>query len=255
MYQGRRIAVNISAFNEEKLIEQTLSDVPDWVDIIVVVDDCSTDATCEIVDRCAIADPRIKLIYRDQNEGFGGVTVTGYRYLMNQNVDIVANLNGDGQMDVLELLPMIDKLCNNFELDMVKGDRLSHVDARRMPWVRRLGGHLLSRLTSWVTGYHISDSQHTYHVIKMDALKLLRLGRLYKRFGYPNDFLIECAKQGVGIENHPTRPIYDNGAGSLLKPWKVAPRILYILAKGYIQIRAARLATKLDISVYENPAY
>jgi hypothetical protein len=138
---------------------------------------------------------------------------------------------------------------------MVKGDRLSHPDVGRMPWVRRVGGHLLSRLTSRVTGYHISDSQHTYHVIKMDALKTLRLGRLYKRFGYPNDFLIECAKQGLKIANHPTRPIYDNGATSVLRVWKVWPRILWILAKGFVQIRAARVARKLDMVTHEQANY
>jgi len=248
MYRGKRIAVNVSAYNEEKLIERTLREIPDYVDIIVVVDDNSTDATCDIVNRCAIADTRIKLIQRCHNSGFGGVTIAGYEYLMNQYVDIIANLNGDGQMDVEALEPMIDMLVENFQIDMVKGDRLSHRDAGRMPFVRRMGGRLLSRLTSYVTGYEIHDSQHTYHVINVDALRTIRLGRLYKRFGYPNDFLIECAKQELRVKNHPARPIYGNGEESLLKPLKVAPRILSILAKGWLQIRAAEVARKLDIN-------
>jgi hypothetical protein len=157
-------------------------------------------------------------------------------------------------MDASSLPAMLDALIDG-GLDMVKGDRLSHPDVGRIPWIRRSGGFLLSWLTSYVTGYHIRDSQHTYHVIKVDALKRLRLGRLYKRFGYPNDFLIECAKQGLKIKNHTVRPIYGEGETSVLKPWKVWPRILWILAKGWVQIRAARVARKLDITVNENPAY
>jgi glycosyltransferase involved in cell wall biosynthesis len=254
MHRGQRIAVNISAFNEWKLIDRTLKEMPDFVDLIVVVDDHSSDATCEVVLSCRVLDDRIKLIERRKNEGFGGVTVAGYHYLMGQHINIIANLNGDGQMDVSELPAMLNQLIDS-DADMVKGDRLGHPDVGRMPWIRRTGGYLLSWLTSCVTGYHISDSQHTYHVIKMDALKRLRLGRLYKRFGYPNDFLIECAKQGLKIANHPTRPIYDNGATSLLKVWKVWPRILWILAKGFVQIRAAKVARKLDMVTHEQANY
>lgn len=254
MYREHRIAVNISAYNEAKLIENTLRNIPEFVDFIVVVDDNSADATCEIVDRCAISDSRIKLIQRRENTGFGGVTVAGYQYIMGQHINIVANLNGDGQMDVTALPSMLDALLN-VGLDMIKGDRLSHPDAGRMPLVRRTGGRILSRLTSYVTGYHISDSQHTYHVIKMDALKQLRLGRLYKRFGYPNDFLIECAKQGLKIQNHPTRPIYDNGQVSVMRIWTVWPRILWILAKGFVQIRAAKVARKLDMKPHEQTTF
>ena len=254
MYRDKRIAVNISTFNEEKLIEKTLREIPDFVDLIVVVDDCSHDLTQEKVARKRSIDNRIKLITMVKNGGFGAVTVRGYQFIISQHIDIIANLNGDGQMDVTALQSMIDKLLDT-NCDLVKGDRLTHREARRMPAVRRLGGHLLSRLTSWTTGYHISDSQHTYHVIKMDALKKLRLNRLYPRFGYPNDFLIECAKQGLKVANHTTRPIYDNGQVSVMKIWKVWPRILYILARGYIQIRAARLVIKLDTHPNENPAY
>jgi glycosyltransferase involved in cell wall biosynthesis len=254
MYRGQRIAVNISAYNEEALIARTLGDVPEFVDIICVVDDCSQDGTYGIAYRSQRDDNRIKIIRRRTNTGFGGVTVAGYYYLMGQHVDIIANLNGDGQMDASSLSAMLDDLIDG-GLDVVKGDRLSHPDVGRMPWIRRFGGFLLSRLTSRVTGYHIRDSQHTYHVIKIDALKRLRLGRLYKRFGYPNDFLIECAKQGLKIKNHTVRPIYGEGETSVLKPWKVAPRILWILAKGWVQIRAARIARKLDMVTHEQTTY
>ena len=254
MYRDKRIAVNISAFNEEKLICDTLRSIPKWVDFIVVVDDHSSDLTAERMGWHRTLDHRVRLVTMIKNGGFGAVTVRGYEVIQTQHIDIIANLNGDGQMDVTALQSMIDKLLDT-NCDLVKGDRLTHREARRMPAVRRLGGHLLSRLTSWTTGYHISDSQHTYHVIKMDALKKLRLNRLYPRFGYPNDFLIECAKQGLKVANHTTRPIYDNGQVSVMKIWKVWPRILYILARGYIQIRAARLVIKLDTHPNENPAY
>ncbi len=45
MYKGRRIAAVVPAYNEELLIGKTLADMPDLIDVIVAVDDCSTDTT------------------------------------------------------------------------------------------------------------------------------------------------------------------------------------------------------------------
>ena len=49
VYQGRRIAVVIPAYNEELLIQATLDGLPEYVDLAVVVDDASTDRTSENV--------------------------------------------------------------------------------------------------------------------------------------------------------------------------------------------------------------
>ena len=52
MYKNKKISVVIPAYNEEKLIEKVLDTIPDWVDLIIVVDDCSKDETVEIVKAC-----------------------------------------------------------------------------------------------------------------------------------------------------------------------------------------------------------
>ena len=49
MYEGKTIAVVVPAHNEEKLIGTVLDTMPDFVDLIIVVDDASTDCTSDIV--------------------------------------------------------------------------------------------------------------------------------------------------------------------------------------------------------------
>ena len=45
MLQGKRIAVVIPAFNEEERIGSTVATLPGFVDLVIVVDDASVDAT------------------------------------------------------------------------------------------------------------------------------------------------------------------------------------------------------------------
>jgi glycosyltransferase involved in cell wall biosynthesis len=47
MYRGHTIAAVVPAYNEEQLIGRVIETMPDWVDRIVVVDDCSRDGTCD----------------------------------------------------------------------------------------------------------------------------------------------------------------------------------------------------------------
>ena len=49
MYKDRRVSVVVPAFNEERLIGVTLDTMPDYVDHIIVVNDCSTDDTCSMI--------------------------------------------------------------------------------------------------------------------------------------------------------------------------------------------------------------
>lgn len=49
MYFENRLALVVPAFNEERLIEKTLAQVPDGVDLVYVIDDGSTDRTAEAV--------------------------------------------------------------------------------------------------------------------------------------------------------------------------------------------------------------
>ena len=68
MINGRKIVVVMPAYNAEKTLERTLAEVPDTVDDIVLVDDCSSDDTAGLARRLGISH----VIVHDRNRGYGG---------------------------------------------------------------------------------------------------------------------------------------------------------------------------------------
>ena len=98
-YKGKKIAVVVPAHNEELLIGDTLSGIPDFVARVYVVNDCSTDRTQEVVDYYASHDDSVIPIRHEVNQGVGASIVTGYRKALEDGMDIIAVMAGDNQMD------------------------------------------------------------------------------------------------------------------------------------------------------------
>ena len=82
MYEGHKIAAVVPAFKEEAHIARVVTTMPDVVDIIIVVDDCSPDAT---YDRAVETnDPRLTVIRHEENQGVGGAIMTAHAEAMRQ---------------------------------------------------------------------------------------------------------------------------------------------------------------------------
>jgi glycosyltransferase involved in cell wall biosynthesis len=77
MFEGKRVAVVVPAFDEERLVVETLRGIPGLVDRVYVVDDASTDATGD--QARALGDARVEVIRHERNLGVGAAIVTGYR--------------------------------------------------------------------------------------------------------------------------------------------------------------------------------
>jgi len=121
MLEGKRVGVVVPAYNEEKLIAETVAGMPAFVDRIYIVDDCSKDATVERAR--AIEDPRVEVIQHDRNQGVGGAIVTGYKRAAEERMDVTAVMAGDNQMDPEDLETLCAPVAQG-ELDYAKANRL-----------------------------------------------------------------------------------------------------------------------------------
>lgn len=239
MYENKHIAVVVPAYNEEELIGRVIETMPEFVDRIYVVDDCSTDGTCEAVEPY-LGDshedqPEVCLLRHMQNKGVGAAIVTGYREALADGMDVVSVMAGDAQMDPADLPRVIEPVVHG-EADYVKGNRLFTGEAwHKIPKYRYLGNGTLSLLTKIASGYwHVADSQTGYTAISREALSVLPLKKLYCRYGYPNHMLVMLNVYGFPVADVPVRPVYNIGEVSGIRLRSVIPRMSWLLLKQFL---------------------
>ena len=232
MVEGKRVAVVVPAYEEERLVADTIRGIPDVVDLIVVVDDRSGDATAERARETL--DPRLEVIEHDRNQGVGGAIATGYARCRELGIDVTCVMAADNQMDPEELGALVGPVARG-EVDYAKANRLVSGEAWRLiPRSRYLGNAILSLLTKIASGYwHVADSQAGYTALSLGALRRLDVDRLYRRYGFPNDMLVHLNVQNARVRDIPSRPIYGVGEQSGIRIRSVAPRIAWLLFKGF----------------------
>jgi glycosyltransferase involved in cell wall biosynthesis len=234
MFEGKSVAVVIPAYNEELLIEKVVRSMPDFVDHIVVVDDCSIDGTVEVVESLMGEEPRLTLLKHEQNQGVGGAIATGYKWARDWCVEVTAVMAADFQMDPDDLPRIVGPVCRS-ECDYTKGNRLFRGESWDMiPRYRYIGNSFLSLFTKIASGYwHIADSQSGYTAVSLAALQRIDLDHIYPRYGMPNDLLIKLNIGHFRVRDVSIRPVYNVGERSGIKVRKVLFTIPFLLFKGF----------------------
>ena len=232
MLDGKRVAVVVPAFDEERLVAETLRGIPELVDRVFVVDDASRDATTARARE--LDDPRIEVLEHDRNRGVGAAIVTGYRKALEEGADVTCVMAADNQMDPSELEGLVAPVVRG-EVEYAKANRLSSGEAWTViPRSRFFGNAILSLLTKIASGYwHVADSQAGYTALSLDALRRLDLDRLYPRYGFPNDMLVHLNVLNSRVRDVPSKPIYHVGEESGIRLRSVVPRISWLLFKAF----------------------
>lgn len=235
MYKEKKVACIIPAFKEESQILKTLETMPDYLDFLIVVDDCSPDKTGEIVSNRKQSDNRIFLIRHEKNQGVGGAIASGYIKARELEVDAAVVMAGDGQMDPEDLPDLLDPVVEQ-NVDYSKGNRLFTGEAyEKIPKIRYYGNAVLSMLTKIASGYwHIADSQTGYTVIGKRALDMIDWNQMYKRYGQPNDLLVRLNILDMVVKDVPVKPVYNIGEKSGINIGKVMFTIPNLLCRLFL---------------------
>jgi glycosyltransferase involved in cell wall biosynthesis len=230
MIGGHRIGVVVPAYNEQVLIGKTIGSMPPEVDVVVVVEDGSTDATATVL--AGISDPRLLVIKHERNRGLGQALATGYRHaLACDSADIWVVMAGDNQMHPLDLPAVVQPIVDRRAL-YVKGNRLFYPGVRQvMPGYRYVGNAVLTLLTKFATGYfQLLDPQCGYTAIHRHAIQFLDLDRPHKGYGYNANLLMQLNVYNVPVVDVPVRPVYGE-AISKIRLWKYIPTVSWLLLR------------------------
>ena len=120
MLKDKTIAIVVPAFNEATQIGKVIETMPEYVDKIVIIDDCSTDETLDVVESYQKKIGKIILIEHKKNQGVGGAIASGYKWVRDNDFDVAGVMAGDGQMDPKDLDAILEPVILG-EADYSKG--------------------------------------------------------------------------------------------------------------------------------------
>lgn len=194
------VAALIPCYFEEKRIRDVAARAHAQLDIVLVVDDGSTDGT-EREARAA----GVEVIRHAVNQGKGAAIKTGLRELSARaGIEYALILDGDGQ-HLPEETPLFLAAANRSHAPMLVGTRMS--DTRTMPFVRRMTNRLMSAQISRVCGQEVPDSQCGFRMIHRDLAPALAAIETTK-FDYETEMLVVTSRRGCRIEAVPISTVY-----------------------------------------------
>jgi glycosyltransferase involved in cell wall biosynthesis len=190
--------------------------MPADVHAIYCVDDACPEASGAYIRTEFADDPRVKVIERSANGGVGAAVITGYLQAMDDGMDIVIKLDGDGQMNPARIPVLITPLLDG-TADYVKGNRYySPESLRSMPMVRKLGNAGLSFLSKLSTGYwNLFDPTNGFTAINTCVLRLIPLSKLHRRFFFESDMLFRLNLLHACVEDIPLNARYADETSQL----------------------------------------
>jgi polyprenyl-phospho-N-acetylgalactosaminyl synthase len=165
-----RIVAIIPAYNEGLRVAAAIADVKQYVDHVVVVDDCSTD------DTGLVAKSTGAIVLRHIiNRGQGAALQTGTDYALHTLVaDVIVHFDADGQMCGSEVPMMVQPLAAG-EADVVLGSRFLGKDALHMPLVRRIMIRLGTLFTIVLSGIRVTDTHNGFRALSRKAASEMRI--------------------------------------------------------------------------------
>lgn len=195
MISGKKVGVIIPAYNEESFILFTLKEVPKGVDIIVCVDDASTDDTYSIMNDASSKDKRIVVVRSAKNSGIGSAFKLGFTHLADK-VDYVCVLPGDNQCDGTLIEKFIFE-CDIQDADCCKGNRfVGGNDISQMPKHRKVGNLVYSYIMKVVSGYYsMFDSQHGFCAIRTRVLLNAGINQIREDYLFDNSLWVVLNSQ------------------------------------------------------------
>jgi glycosyltransferase involved in cell wall biosynthesis len=219
----KRVAVVIPALNEERAIRGVVESVLAISPNVIVVDDGSTDATCE-----RIADLPVTLIRHETSLGKGQGLRDGFRKARALGFDAVVTMDGDGQ-HLASDIPRLLAAAERYPEHLVIGARIRNRE--NQPEARRRANDFADWGISWGCGIPVADTQSGQRYYPAAALDLADIPA--DDFVFETAVLIAAARdRNVGIVSVPIESRYHGEfRSSHFRPIRDVTRITWYTVK------------------------
>jgi glycosyltransferase involved in cell wall biosynthesis len=194
---GFRISVVIPVYNERQWVRELVRRVQD-VPIpkeIILVDDCSTDGTREILKE--LEQEGCKVILQSKNQGKGAALRTGFQHATG---DVIVVQDADLEYDPAEYPKLIQPILEG-KADVVYGSRFIGEAHRVLYYWHSLANWLLTMVSNMFTNLNLTDMETCYKVFRRQVLDGIVLKS--DRFGFEPEFTAKVAKKKLRIYEVP----------------------------------------------------
>lgn len=225
-----KVVVVMPAYNAEKTLRMTYAELPhDVVDLVILVDDGSSDQTIRIA-----RELKLEVFVHDRNYGYGANQKTCYREALRAGAGIVVMVHPDYQYDPA-LLPEIVKPIQEGRADVVLGSRLLAGNAlgQGMPWWKYVANRFLTGLENRVFGLHLAEYHTGYRAYRREALESVNLEMNSDHFVFDQEIVAQFVDLGIRIAEVPvpTRYFPQASSCSFLASSRYGLSILAVLAR------------------------
>jgi glycosyltransferase involved in cell wall biosynthesis len=208
----------------------TYAELPhDVVDLVILVDDGSSDETIHIA-----RDLGLELFVHDRNYGYGANQKTCYREALKAGADIIVMVHPDYQYDPT-LLPQVIKPIQEGTADVVLGSRLLGGNAMRqgMPWWKYVANRFLTGLENRAFGLRLSEYHTGYRAYRREALEAVNLEMNSDNFIFDQEIMAQFVNLGLRIAEVPvpTRYFPQASSASFVQSTRYGLSILALLAR------------------------
>jgi glycosyltransferase involved in cell wall biosynthesis len=194
------LSVVMPVYNEKGSVQTVLQKLLDldFVKEVIVVDDCSTDGTTELLRQYAGKQPRITLLRHPINAGKTAALKTGFKHVTG---DITIIQDADLEYDPGEIRSIIDPIVRG-DADVVYGSRFLVKKATRVLYFYHyLANKFLTFCSNLLTNLNMTDVETCYKAFRSEIIKNMVIDS--KKFGFEIEVTAKIAKLKCRIYEAP----------------------------------------------------
>jgi len=214
--KNSKVIVVMPAYNAAKTLVKTYNAIPkQYVDEIILVDDCSKDDTVKIAKKLSLS-----IIVHGRNKGYGANQKTCYKSALQKGAGIIVLLHPDYQYDPKKI-PEIIRPIKDGKADVVYGSRMLIPGSSKkggMPWWKRIGNKLLTIYFNLFLGIKITDAATGYIAYSRKVLESIPFNKNSDGFTFDEQAMIQVVSKNFRTAEIPIPTRYAADSSSTTFP-------------------------------------
>lgn len=197
----QEVFVLIPTYNEGKVILATIAPLLKEGYTVVIIDDCSTDGTAEI-----LKDSPIIYLRHFINLGQGAALQTGIDYCLSKNVKYVITFDADGQHNYAEIPALLMPVATG-KLDVAMGTRFKRKeDIAQIPKLRKIILKVAVFVNGIFTGLWLTDAHNGFRAL--NALAMTKIKLKENRMAHASEILSQIKQHNLRYDEIPVKIVY-----------------------------------------------